>query len=722
MRTLLLATEHSRGKVEESGLDYGYGQREELTKRLHNLLNDSYTDGFSVPKELIQNADDAGATEVCFMLDERENRDARSDLLGHNMASLQGPALWTYNDAPFKDEDFENIARLGAGTKEEDSSKVGRFGLGFNSVYNLTDVPIFISRHTMGMFDPHAKYLPKGAGLKLDFRRPVDREELTKRPNQFMPFQGVFGCQLRKRDQGDEDVFFEGTLFRFPLRTDEQAKESRIKSESYSESKRREFLRMLMDRAGSLLMFTQSVKKVQVYHLPSDSTDPGTAARLLTATRTSECVDLLTSSGSLCGTLLQGCTTSWFTDKDVKILEQVTIVVDVTDEAKSVCDVDKCRVQTRWKHAWATGIDDSATAAERQGRKGFVPLATVAVLVAEDSIQAVSDSPFGFYRTGHLFCFMPLPQEMVQMNLPVHVNGTFDLTSSRRSLQVLTEDDMRGTGSEWNAALFGDAVCRAYLTLLENVQAEAAKDKDYQRYYGLWPDSGQESLDQHFYRRLVSDNNKVFPVPVRNKWVAFQDAWFLDADFRESECGQLAWHAMNHFWDREGGLVDIPTYICRLIHRIGQGEAFQEKVITKEEFYEKFFFPNIDSDYWKSSVRDKLVHYALMQDNEEILDLVRTHACIPCEGTGKLEYPRRLLHPSKQASKLYRASEGRFPQGAESQKNADQVNFCQQEDLERLERLGMIVDDLPMDMVLERAESASTLLNEDEKRGFAESL
>ncbi|PVD28631.1 hypothetical protein C0Q70_11225 [Pomacea canaliculata] len=44
-------------------LDFGYGQHEELTDRLHNLLKDSYTDGFSVPKELIQNADDAGATE-----------------------------------------------------------------------------------------------------------------------------------------------------------------------------------------------------------------------------------------------------------------------------------------------------------------------------------------------------------------------------------------------------------------------------------------------------------------------------------------------------------------------------------------------------------------------------------------------------------------------------------------------------------------------------------
>jgi hypothetical protein len=39
------------------------------------MLITSYTDGFSVPKEIVQNADDAGATKVCFMYDERQNKE-----------------------------------------------------------------------------------------------------------------------------------------------------------------------------------------------------------------------------------------------------------------------------------------------------------------------------------------------------------------------------------------------------------------------------------------------------------------------------------------------------------------------------------------------------------------------------------------------------------------------------------------------------------------------
>ena len=44
-------------------LDFSFGQTDSLTHRLNVLLQD-YTDGFAVPKELVQNADDAGATEV----------------------------------------------------------------------------------------------------------------------------------------------------------------------------------------------------------------------------------------------------------------------------------------------------------------------------------------------------------------------------------------------------------------------------------------------------------------------------------------------------------------------------------------------------------------------------------------------------------------------------------------------------------------------------------
>ena len=58
------------GPDQELGPDLAYGQSEPLTRRLQNILRD-YSDGLAILKELIQNADDAGVTEIRFLYDER---------------------------------------------------------------------------------------------------------------------------------------------------------------------------------------------------------------------------------------------------------------------------------------------------------------------------------------------------------------------------------------------------------------------------------------------------------------------------------------------------------------------------------------------------------------------------------------------------------------------------------------------------------------------------
>ena len=79
-------------------------------------------------------------------------------LIDEGMRNCQGPALWVYNDAEFKDEDFVNITKLNEATKVYDTEKIGKFGLGFNAVYNLTDVPMFISKNHFAIFDPHTSF------------------------------------------------------------------------------------------------------------------------------------------------------------------------------------------------------------------------------------------------------------------------------------------------------------------------------------------------------------------------------------------------------------------------------------------------------------------------------------------------------------------------------------------------------------------------------------
>ena len=87
-------------------------------------------------QELIQNADDAGAKEVCFLLDSRSH--SKEDLFDTGLSKYQGPALYAWNDAVFKKDDWKFLGKIEQSSKKKEVLKVGRFGLGFLSVFHMT--------------------------------------------------------------------------------------------------------------------------------------------------------------------------------------------------------------------------------------------------------------------------------------------------------------------------------------------------------------------------------------------------------------------------------------------------------------------------------------------------------------------------------------------------------------------------------------------------------
>ena len=91
---------------------------------------------------MIQNADDARATQVKFVLDRRDLPTLSQCLVDHTnhkeLHRFQGPALLAYNDAVFSERDWEGIQNLQQSGKAKDPFKVGKFGIGFSSVYHIT--------------------------------------------------------------------------------------------------------------------------------------------------------------------------------------------------------------------------------------------------------------------------------------------------------------------------------------------------------------------------------------------------------------------------------------------------------------------------------------------------------------------------------------------------------------------------------------------------------
>lgn len=158
------------------GVDFG--QKVDLTASIRNILR-NYPEGTAILKvflflffsyfylfiffiyikqELVQNADDAGAKTISFCLDKRNY--STNKIASQSLAEFQGPSLLIYNDACFTETDFQSIQRIGDSLKktDEQKSKIGRFGIGFNSVYHLTDLPSFISSKFLVMLDPQVIY------------------------------------------------------------------------------------------------------------------------------------------------------------------------------------------------------------------------------------------------------------------------------------------------------------------------------------------------------------------------------------------------------------------------------------------------------------------------------------------------------------------------------------------------------------------------------------
>ena len=123
--------------------------KNEMMDGFKKLLPVLYSDKVHFIYELLQNAEDAGASEVQFVLN-----DDRLEF-EHN-----GDKLFTI-------EDVESITNIGSSTKIDDVTSIGKFGIGFKSVFAYTATPEIESGgfhfRIHDMFVPDTEGLPPGA-------------------------------------------------------------------------------------------------------------------------------------------------------------------------------------------------------------------------------------------------------------------------------------------------------------------------------------------------------------------------------------------------------------------------------------------------------------------------------------------------------------------------------------------------------------------------------
>lgn len=312
-----------------------------------------------------------------FVLDSRNH--ATTSLFHPNLADTQGPALLAYNDALFSQDDWDALQSIHRSSKKTDTSKIGKYGIGFRSCYHVrffhsfqvyqlrrgqvTDNPQILSDSSLAILDPQHTFSDSG-GAKFD---------VHSYPNHLATFD-----------------FFpsSGSVIRLPLRLTPSSISKQVVTPDEIRTLFSDFIR---EELAISQLFLKHVRRIEVWEI--------------------------SESGS------RTCLTS------ASLLQE-------SQGASFIARVDiESQPSRRWRILQSSFPQDDAVSvmSNRLGRDvrsllekhKLFPNITIAVPL--DRIEE---------NFGRLFTYLPLP---IRTGFPCHIHGLFALTQSRQNLSNRAE-------------------------------------------------------------------------------------------------------------------------------------------------------------------------------------------------------------------------------------------------------------------------------------------
>lgn len=452
-----------------------------------------YPDGGQILKELIQNADDAEASRVVFLFDERTH--PSNSLFLPELEPFQGPALFVYNDSVFAEEDWEGIQTISCSVKRNDPNKVGQFGIGFNSIYHITDLPAIFSGSSVALLEPRETIFEREGGHRWSLEDPDDREVLERCRDQFGPFRDVLR-QVEGAVSWDTAMggrYFRGTLFRFPLRRAPTA----ISNTVYDAGKVSELFESFAVDADMSLLFLRHVTSISLGYLRAG----GETETLLRINAVSQSLPLplaLSSPG-----------------EGESSTRMKTISRREGEGPEQTC---------RWLLSTCVGPGGGLAALA----------ASLSLTPRVDLAFPLTEPQPGF--TGRLSCYLPLPDnESNRTGLPVHLNASFGLTDNRRHVKWPESDQKHDEAAQWNELLVSEVLPKAYGRLVLDAVAlvKATNTVSSAEVYRLWPDGEKTERSERWaatgerVSRRLAELEALCLAAGEERWVKAELAMFL---------------------------------------------------------------------------------------------------------------------------------------------------------------------------------------------------
>ena len=629
------------------------GQHEPLTTRLRNILRD-YKDGLTIIKELLQNADDAEATEVNICYDARQHKTNHKQLFFSGMAGAHGPALVVHNNKTFSDDDFSNITKLAAATKQEKVLKIGKFGIGFCSVYHMTDVPSFISRDKFFIFDPTLSYLkkeiknPGQPGKKTTFTNKI-----ISSSDQLSPYDGLFGFNRSE---------YEGTMFRLPFRTHA----SELSGTCYTEATVQELISAIKESSTNLLLFLQHVRTITFHRI-----DPGqTTTQIVLKVTRAEMSPSLSLSLPI-GTVIQelSCTAS--------------------------ADSKSCR--------WLV-----SQVKEDHLQKYYT--ASVACPLSSSDYKVNSNFE------GEIFCFLPLSQRTglpvhVSSNFAVINNRRGIWTSDKVSSQT---DEILWNVTLMERVI--PKAYHNLLLALKHLVLDSLLEG--YTFHSLWPlesNLQQHNPWLHMVKALYQliAQSSLFYSDYSKSWLSINECKFLETGILSSDSS----HSLDCVLAVLQTL-GLPTVDLSVSHRqmFGSCEmAIVGEATFIKLFFDNLSNLKEITEQRNLVIRHMLEVYTAEYDDNTgrksiLKDYLQNYSCIPCTPDGTVfRACSKVIDPRAKLAQLFDESESYFPIKDLSERHLA---------MDALLKMGMISTSIPWGVLIERAQTVPQLYQEDREKAL----